>query len=135
MKLQKLLLGVMGILICSLLSGGVFAEEQKTEEGQEKFVTKVNFGARVEREEALAIGREFLQFQKIAGEYYTTKFGVGAGFLVKEVGGVWHVVFLKKKKSDREGSQQSIRIIIDAKNGEVMGREIQEGFYLERRQR
>jgi len=102
---------------------------------QEKFATSVIFGDDgVDKKEALEIAKEYLQFSNIKDQYYTIEFGIGAGFLVKEIDGVWHAVFLKKGGNFEGGGSQSLRITIDAETGAVLGAEVQEGFYVESRQ-
>lgn len=132
MKLQKLLVVGVGLFLAGTIIGsGVFAQE--TAEEEKKFVTAVIFGESVEKDEAIEIGKEFLQFKGIADQYYLIKRNVFPSFLVKELYGEWHVVFLKKNTDEYEiGEEQSIRIIISPVTGQVIDYGEQDGFYVER---
>ena len=97
------------------------------------FVTTVQFGDRVDKNEALAIAKEFLYYEGVADQYYLKRFGVGSGFLVKELNGVWHVVFLKRATDPEIGRARSMRVTIDPESAQVLSAQEQDGFYTERR--
>lgn len=127
MKPQKLFVVGMSLFLWGIVSSSVIAAEE-----EKKFVTTVDFGESVDRQEAIEIGKEFLRFKQIDDQYYLTKRNVFPSFLAKELDGVWHVVFLKKAEDYEIGEEQSIRIIIDPDTGEVIDYADQDGFYVER---
>ena len=128
MKSKKILLLCLSFFALSFL--GQFAAAQEQQKPEEKFVTTVKFQGSVDRDQAIAIAKEFLQFKGIAGDYFLEERGDFPSYLAEMVDGVWNVVFLKKVKNYEIGESESIRIKIDPDTGEVIDYQTQQGFYV-----
>ena len=119
------------LLILVLASANYsYAQDVSKETGEEGAQIEKPARQVQDRKDALEIAKDYLREEKMQADYHLV--GHMTKPLAKLKDGVWHVVFLKKRKDDRTVRTESIRIIIEEDTARVLEHEEQEGFFIDR---